>query len=76
MDGHETLCRAKVGLARCSNQVLAPDDVCAFHAGLQGAWAEASLRRPLMEELRARFLHPPRRQPSEPLTQATERASP
>jgi hypothetical protein len=32
-------------------------DVCAFHASLKGAWATASMRRPLIEEIYAR-MHP------------------
>jgi hypothetical protein len=41
----------------CRNEAAPHLDVCPFHAGLQGAWASASLRRPLVEEFYAR-VHP------------------
>lgn len=42
---------------RCPNEAAPNQDICAFHASLTGAWATASLRRPLVEELYAR-VHP------------------
>jgi hypothetical protein len=50
-------CRARVGLDKCRNEAAPKLDLCPFHAGLIGAYADASLRRPLTEELYAR-LHP------------------
>jgi hypothetical protein len=52
-----TNCRARVGLDVCGKAVAPRLDLCPFHAGLKGAWATASLRRPLTEEIHAR-LHP------------------
>lgn len=53
----KTKCRARVGMDRCPNEAAPHMDICHFHAGLKGAWASASLRRPLVEELYA-FVHP------------------
>lgn len=53
----ENRCRARVGMDRCRNQAAPHKDVCAFHAGLKGAWASASMRRPIVEEIYAR-VHP------------------
>ena len=50
-------CRARVGMDRCRNEAARDMDICPFHAGLKGAWASASLRRPLVEELYA-FVQP------------------
>jgi hypothetical protein len=52
-----TKCRARVGLDTCGNPVAHKLDLCPFHAGLRGAWATASLRRPFIEEIYAR-IHP------------------
>jgi hypothetical protein len=54
-DGIRLKCRARVGMDRCGNNVAPYLDICAFHAGLQGAWASASLRRPLTQVLYARM---------------------
>lgn len=44
-------CRARVGLDRCPNEAVAGGEICRFHAGLQGPWASASLRRSWDQEV-------------------------